>query len=110
MRRRQFLRGEWSGGIVDAIAPQGRPTAVHQESVPVRTVPAEKGEKHVFVIAAEKHALRPFVLQLDEALDDRLGRGTAVDVVAETDDRIVRSRRDGIEEAAELVGAAVQVA
>jgi hypothetical protein len=45
-----------------------------------------------------------------EQVDDRAGRGAAIDEIADADEGIVRGERDAVEQIAQLVPAAVDVA
>src|SRR5947199_1487733 len=93
------------------IARQRRPPAVEQKRVAVTSALTQEGEEHVLVVAAQEHGLTaPGISQRHQQIDDPTRVRTAVDVVAEKDDLVVRSRSDGVEDDAQLVDAAMNVA
>ncbi len=75
------------------------------------SVAPEVVEEHVLVVAAEED--RPHVgpvAEVEQAVDGGARVGTAVDVVADEDDRVAGGRGDRGEDALELADAPVQVA
>src|SRR6266536_3356749 len=94
---------------VDAELLEKLPVLVRDEIEFALVVTAAGFEHHEVVVAAQGDEIAALA-QLQELLDDTARVGTAVDIIAQRDNLIVRSQRDRLQEPLQDVGVTVDVA
>ena len=97
-----------SGPTVLAVGQHGVLAAAGEPKVAI-VARLAAGQHHLLVVAAERD-VPAAVVQVDEPIEDALGVGPAIDVVAEGDDGVIAAESHVGEEHVECAGATVNVA
>ena len=113
----QVLQREADRGLapghpgVEAVAAQRGRAAVQHPGLAVMAAAAEVGEAHVLVVAAQEDGRDAgALLEVHHGVNDRARVRTAVEVIADADQRVAGRGPEAREQRLELAGTAVDVA